>query len=285
MKTFKSFLQEARAEGSPKQVFEPLIDLHGFLSVHCKDSFWMIEKNKPLYRGFKNGLKYEPYYVDLTKTKRVSQNTSNWYTEIFDNHPEMRDFPKRSESLICSTAVGTAYQFGDAFVAIPIDDAKIGITNERDLWAKEVSLFGEQFGIDGANGFIDNIVRSGLELEYSTRADYGYLEQFSDEIYDNDSRAYKRLSKNSYYKDFLDNSLFTDAFLPVLLKAYSPDELKMDCATTKDFDSFSFESSTECWFDKGAVIIPLNKWYEMEEAIQKDKTIKKWTDFSRIKNG
>lgn len=97
-------------------------------------------KNKTvIYRGIG---RYEQsgasvVYVDPTKREepRRSANTYNYYTLWLDNDPAWANFPKRSYSLICTTAAWKARQYGDDFrIVIPLVDAKIGVCPESDIW-------------------------------------------------------------------------------------------------------------------------------------------------------
>jgi hypothetical protein len=123
------------------------------------DALWMLKNDAMLYRGVDDmelqNLKYCAY-VDSSKTERRSQNTSNHYTAIFDNHPEMTNFPKRSRSFIGSTSQSTALMgYADGhidflFVMIPFDDAKIGVAPKADIWHLMVDAF-------GMNTYLENI--------------------------------------------------------------------------------------------------------------------------------
>jgi hypothetical protein len=124
------------------------------------DSLWMLKNDAMLYRAAGDmelqKMKYCAY-VDSSKTERCSQNTSNHYTAIFDNHPEMTDFPKRSRGFIGSTGKSTALMgYADAnidflFVMIPFDDAKIGVVPATDIWHLKVNVFGMNAYLESIN--------------------------------------------------------------------------------------------------------------------------------------
>lgn len=272
MKTFKTYLREARAEGSPKQVFEP-IDLSE-ISRYCPDLFWMLKYDTPFYRGMGSGL--DVSFVDLTKTKRVSQNTSNWYTEIFDNHPEMKDFPKRSESLICTTDIDYASHFSAyVYAVLPVKNAKIGEVCERDIWAKTIDVFGQEEGIKEMNRRLADIIAIGLETKHCS---FELLQKFDRYIKDgDDGDVFQQIQNSDQYSDMVNNGEFVNEFLESILNAYSPHILGLQASTPATFTPYYM--GQEVWFDTGAIIIPLNKWREMKKVVADDPSISTWEEF------
>jgi len=73
-------------------------------------------------------------YVEPAKFKRRSANTMNYYTEIVDNSDRWSMYPKRSESLICSTDFDNARGYGTAYVVLPQGNPVIGICPGEDWW-------------------------------------------------------------------------------------------------------------------------------------------------------
>jgi len=79
--------------------------------------------------------------------ERKSQNTSNHYTVLLDNLPSWRNFPKRSRSLICATKKYIASGFGDVFLVLPFDGAKIAVCPTTDIWAIKFEKLGTSLEI------------------------------------------------------------------------------------------------------------------------------------------
>jgi hypothetical protein len=192
--------------------FEPVPDVQkaiDLLNAHCKDALWMLHNNTPIWRGFSHAPNLLFQMIDTSKTERVSENTSNYYTAILDNNPKMAKYPKRSRSLICSMDRHDAEAFASgnlsAFAIIPFDGTKIGAVNEADMWNVQVSIFGLTESISNINevyeqwGIEDNI-RSLEEFAENLRAGdvkpslkygsarlsitYDVKENFMDELYD-----------------------------------------------------------------------------------------------------
>lgn len=125
-------------------------DLQNYLDRFCKDFSW---DDKPIYRAFYSTKKIKNSDVMLYNPKaidRVSANTKNYYTLLFDNSPYRNNFPKRSKSLICSTNYYNTIDYGDIFRVIPFDDAKIAICDSEDFW---VSFHLEKYGIYSLDDF------------------------------------------------------------------------------------------------------------------------------------
>lgn len=118
-------------------------DLHSFLDEHCSDAEWMWTEGRPIWRGFKSPLFDHndggiAAVIDPSATERQSQNTSNYYTLFFDNHPERAGWPKRSRSLIASRSEHRASMFtwssNSVYAVIPFNGVKIGAVNALDMW-------------------------------------------------------------------------------------------------------------------------------------------------------
>ena len=80
---------------------------------------------------------------------RRSANTLNYYTLLMDSNPRWKQFPKRSQSLICLT--DGSYRGRDGWVVFPKDGWRIGDTGIRDLWGA-----GRKFKLDNMDDW--NIV-------------------------------------------------------------------------------------------------------------------------------
>lgn len=186
MITFKKFLE---AEVAPINV-QHLDDvmLQDIILRHCKASLWMIKEQTPIWRGDKHARtmlgKTEVGLVDTLKSTRRSQNTSNWYTTILDNHPEYTDFPKRSQSLICTTNWTSAYKYShnidNVMAVIPFDSAQIGWVGAADIWSKAVNLPGGRETLRSMNDFFDALRSFGLD-----DSDWASFETFSVELKSN----------------------------------------------------------------------------------------------------
>jgi hypothetical protein len=69
---------------------------------------------------------------------RKSANTANYYTLWMDNHPDWKGLPRRGNAFITTTNPEQAARYGEQFIVIPKDDAKIGLVKTPDIWATKI---------------------------------------------------------------------------------------------------------------------------------------------------
>lgn len=130
---------------------------------HCRNA---IKRNITLYRGANGFDDDTSYLLDSTKTVRRSANTSNHYTLSLDTLIKDPLFPKRSTSFIMSTDSDMAEQYGLTLRIIPYDDAKIGCTNEEDIWYVNVNSDKlKHFTFEEFNGVLEDLNVSDKDFE------------------------------------------------------------------------------------------------------------------------
>jgi len=89
-------------------------------------------KNHEIYRGIQND--FDVGFVEPAKFNRESAHTANFYTLMMDNLPEWSEYPRRSKSIVCSTSIGTAKDFGTLYQIFPFDGADLGVAPVNDIW-------------------------------------------------------------------------------------------------------------------------------------------------------
>jgi hypothetical protein len=136
-------LKQFITEGRSKELKEDeVIDL---IKKNCKQALNKYKKGIVIYRGVEMDVSYA--FVDPKKSKpRRSANTSNYYTLINDNSPYWKQYPKRSESLICTTNKFTPEGYGTSYIVLPYDNAKIGVCSESDYWDSFPVLLEQAYG-------------------------------------------------------------------------------------------------------------------------------------------
>lgn len=187
MKKYKYFLLENLIDNVNSHMTELTEDdFNDMKAYYCKD---FDESDKPIYKGMnyrdmpkstKNYLYFNPI------TKRKSANTQNYFTLLFDNSPFLGEFPKRSDSLICSTNYEQAdgYAIHRPHRVIPFDDAKIAICPKQDIWFSFQETVGD---IDIFNDIIRN--------NYTKMLDENNIKKYN-ELNDNDFNIFiKQLAK------------------------------------------------------------------------------------------
>lgn len=106
-------------------------------SPQYSQSLNMHYKSYNIYRGDAE-LQYP--IAEIMPGKRRSQNTHNVYTVLLSYLlPSWKQYPKRSESFICTNNMDKAAVYGDyddnsVYYVFPENDVKIGVCPERDIW-------------------------------------------------------------------------------------------------------------------------------------------------------
>jgi len=127
MRLKQYILQEGRSKQLDKQEAFSLID------KHCKEAVKAYFDGKRIYRGARNKKDY--LYIDPKKFIRKSKDNDNYYTLINDNADCWKGYPKRSQSIICTTSISDALDYGEPYIVFPYDGAKIGVAPAFDYWS------------------------------------------------------------------------------------------------------------------------------------------------------
>jgi len=73
--------------------------------------------------------------VVMNPGTRISQNVNNLYTRLMSEIlPEWKEYPKRSNSFICTNSNALSSFYGDSYLVLPENGAKIGICPKADIW-------------------------------------------------------------------------------------------------------------------------------------------------------
>lgn len=256
---FKQYLNET-ATGPELMRAEIDIDkLVDIIEKKCKQSLWRIEENVPIFRGERN-LPHGNFLIDPSKTERKSSNTTNYYTLIFDNHPQMKNWPKRSRSLICTDSYENASGYGKVLVVIPLDSTKnIASVNSRDSWDAQVTLYNHTTGIPKWNRFF-----SELNLNQS---DWSGWEKFDASLKTN-NKLYSNFKKCAYdvfgtLADIEDDD--RENFLSDIFTAYDPKVLGFSLHKLSDP---SIDKHSEYWFSGPCVAMPIGVWDTLKTKIK-----------------
>lgn len=273
MITFKAFL-EAEVKPFSAEKLEVNAELLSFIRKNCSKSIWMFDNATPIWRGERQAQALlgndGVAVIDTTKSERSSQNTRNWYTLILDNHPEYKDYPKRSQSIICTTNYKHArsYARGRVMAVIPFDTAKIGWVNARDIWYLPVNFDGAET-FKSMNDFFNNLESLGL-----SDTDWQSFIEFDRNLKSNETMrriVSDELSTLGVDDDDLEN--WMDNFLSHVLEIY--DDVNLDLYTPEQLVRYSkfftknFESSSkqfELWVGGKVLCLDEEVFVELCEA-------------------
>lgn len=261
-----SELFETTADGSDSITYKPVkVDDYEYavnlIKKHASDAMWMLEKDRPIYRGSSSARIISDIAIaDPSKTKRISSNTENYYTLILDNHPEMKDFPKRSRSFIGTTARerGKAYAYSDKnlYALIPFNGTKIGIVGYDDIWELEINIFGETIKINKLNTLFS---RLGIRT-----LDINDLKEYAKKLKNDEQEIKKFFTVFDIWSwpsrpDTIDEAKnFAKNFMDHIWKAYSPTQTGLKWETTATMNKALVNE--EVWVGGKCLVIKNNYW-------------------------
>jgi len=119
-----------------------------------------------IVRSNREAEKYIYYLIDpkKSKEKRRSRNTSNYYTLIMDNSPSWKEYPKRSESVICSINASCGKNSPHIFRVFPKNGSKIGVCNDSDLW-KSFRNLSYALSMNEINDVLNGLANIGMNTK------------------------------------------------------------------------------------------------------------------------
>jgi len=242
-------------------------EFKSILNRFCKNFDW---NDTPIYKGM---------YIDgdfaLTNPKgqeRRSANTANYYTVIFDNSPYLGEFPKRSQSLICSTDLNTAGTYGVLYRVIPFDGAKIAVCSNPDFWhAFEKNI--KYYSLDEFNVYL-GIIFSFLYDKYDDenleelREDKLLIEQLKHlyDTYNLDDEIDSFCLQYPGIKDVREEFNNFPKSLEELFQAFNPNNNEIKLYDYKDY-SKSFLSDLEIWTDSKALLLKVDLYDDKSIAM------------------
>lgn len=236
------------------------------LNKHCSDAIWMLQNNRPLWRGDKSFNKGNFFTADPSLTTRVSQNTSNHYTLILDNIPSMKRYPKRSKSFIATTSYRDACMYTDDFdpyslphVLVPYNGVRIGSTDSNDMWGTHVEIGDEIMDLESFNDLMlklkiksnswNNMLASAAELAEKIKEN-GVPKNLEDYF----DRMFKKKDLIKFLQSFEEN----------VNRIFDPKRTKFSSFTTANF---KWKRETEMWIGGPCIIISEDMWGELRKAL------------------
>ena len=125
-------------------------DALDIIKTKCSKALNAYSVDKRMYRGLRKKAEY--FNVDPKKeAPRRSANSRNYYTFLVDNSPKWKGYPKRSESIICSTGYITSSHYGEVYDVFPYDGAKIGVASSSDFWFSFYNTLGTRKTLNDFN--------------------------------------------------------------------------------------------------------------------------------------
>ena len=249
-----------------------IVDALNTIERECSKTLSKVNET-PIYRGANMG--NSPIYFGSTEgTIRKSANTQNYYTLIVDNHSNWKNYPKRSQSFICTTSDRVALGYGDPYLVIPFDNANIGICPDSDYWTSfeksfvKLKINGAFYSLVTLNGFADKLLKiteaPSVETYEEVKRVFSKIsyESVMTFLKDNDSAHILRFGQ--YYSNELTalkkfNSLF-DMYIQIL----SPTENDFKHQTASNF-SVSYNSDKELFIEGKCIFLNQGFYNRLKE--------------------
>jgi hypothetical protein len=207
------------------------------------------------------------YKITPSKYTRLSKNTLNYYTLIIDNSSNWANYPKRSQSIICSIGTegaGIYSQLGTPHIVMPVTDGKLGICPKEDMWISFNRVLGDQ-DLQDFCSFIYKVIENlgnALKLNLVTRiTDYNYLLYVFD-LMDKNKKSYSYMYFPSWFEKYMREDVPLIEYLDSLLKPWNS-----DFQLVKSFynDGLSDFEHNEVWTDADCYLIAYDKFMEAVE--------------------
>ena len=201
--------------------------------------------------------------VTPANSERKSRNTTNWYTVILDSNPDMFQYPKRSKSLICSTDIHYAEDFGGRVaIMLPVNGSKIGCVNEFDLWEAEPTLFGTSLKIQDMNHLWQELsVRSKYELKATAESFMDFANKVKTDKFLQEAVkfSFPKIDKDYNFNHFMDD----------VYDAYNPNKLGFSAVNPK---TLTAKNGGEVWLGGPVVEVSFDLHTKLLVELRNGKT-------------
>jgi hypothetical protein len=234
------------------------------IKKNCKQALNKYKKKIIIYRGIERDDDF--LSVDPKSGKpRKSANTKNYYTLINDNSPYWKEYPKRSQSIICSTTDDTTMNYGYTYIVFPYDNAKIGVCYQSDYWDSFPHLFkltNQYYGMGLFNRHLDLLFEQ-VDIPLSDKSYSSLQHSFGlfDLTFDHDTESIDSLINDDGYI-FLKGYDKVWDLMKHLNNLLAPKPNKFGLYKISNLSKYE---DREVWTDSKSILIQLNK----EEILSK----------------
>lgn len=145
-----------RGDKYSKKVSTTITKTQQFFKKHesqLKNALNAYKNKNIIWRGVPTDNDEEMLFVDPTKFERKAANTHNYMNLLQSTLPSWKSYPKRNFSLICTTDKEYAWEYGDAYVVLPLGNPAIGICPTNDWFG----CFPRYDGIEAMNSDLQSM--------------------------------------------------------------------------------------------------------------------------------
>ena len=181
MITFKQFVSEdIKKPWVSKDI--SILQARTSLQAKCSKALAAAKAGKFIFRGFSEHRGFGKAHtnpalaLDSTGSKRTSADTNNFYQVMMDVHPDFKNIPSRSSSIICTNKINTAIHYArgsidNVYIVFPFDEVgQMAISDNADFLDLETpkSIYREQndtvYNLFAVSSAMKNVLRE-LELD------------------------------------------------------------------------------------------------------------------------
>lgn len=262
--TFKTFLE---AELKPMDAGENTGDLAALANLVKNSKAAKPDGDPYIWRGVRHATQAEVLHPG--SGRRTSENTTNFYTILFDANPANKKFPKRSESFICTTDFKVARSYGrakdDQILAIyPLGDSKVASVNAADIWHVKLKLesLGHVDNLPAINEMLQEIVEGVADKVESYEDIMKAIRsvdprQVKETALSHDFGGMSSAARNASPEEFV-NMLIND-----LTTSYVYEKIGMEVLPVSEVPAKS-----EVWFSQKCVVIPMTQLEEFKQLLK-----------------
>ena len=131
MKNYNNYIYERSERPDTNIISED--EFYKLIKENCKE---FIKNPKAIYRAVSNMDEY--ILIDPKKNVRKSLTGDNLYNVIIDE--TWKNYPKRSQSICCSSTDNIAFFGNSTYFVIPFDNSNWGVCPSNDMWSS-IDLF------------------------------------------------------------------------------------------------------------------------------------------------
>lgn len=131
------------------------------LDTHCYGWRTHIADGVVLQRGFRDKLEYEASVIDSLESKRTSQDTNNIYQLMMNSSDDLKEFPSRSNSIICLS--GSSSYYGERYIVFPFKNTDIAFVPTSDIFDIELTIPGIVLTLRGMS-HVSNKIENFLKI-------------------------------------------------------------------------------------------------------------------------
>jgi len=227
----QNFLLES--DGRAKPIGDK--DFKQLIETKYKDSVNAYRKDIRYYRGTESS-SASTLYIDPKKFIRSSKQNQNYYTLLMSYDPSWSKYPPRDKSVIATTNIGYAQNYGTPYIVLPENGATIGIAPSPDIWSSFRTTLG---GSHNLMPLLDHLEDLFLEANFEDAGkDYKTFKEACKKARVNVGEL-KTYSKVPYSKK--------DGLYKWLVDVFSPDKNRFK--VIKAGDAHQAGTDSEVWTD------------------------------------